>query len=99
MTAQVYALAQEGELGAAMQAALGAPDLAAYAAWGDPLAMAKHIAAASTEEEQESLEARWRDHLSCLPCRQKAGPTSEADASEGIPVEEQEEAPAAEPDA
>mmetsp|Transcript_57716 Transcript_57716/g.185485 ORF Transcript_57716/g.185485 Transcript_57716/m.185485 type:complete len:222 (+) Transcript_57716:45-710(+) len=62
MTAQMYTLAQEGEVGEALQAVLGTADLQLFAAMDNPLAMARHIAAASTEEERSALEQWWAAH-------------------------------------
>lgn len=81
MSAQMYTLVQEGEQGKRMQEVLGVPDLAGWAAWGDPLAMARHVASLEDAEEREALEARWATQLGttvCLPCQEEGGSTEEA---------------------
>lgn len=63
MSAQMYTLIQEGEVGKLMQEVLGVPDLARWAASGDPLAMARHAACLDATGAKEALEAHWAAEL------------------------------------
>ena len=57
MTPQMHALTKDDSNGVALRELLGEPNLCLYAAWGDPLAVAKHIADAPEDEVKEVEKA------------------------------------------
>ncbi|CAK9071678.1 unnamed protein product [Durusdinium trenchii] len=68
MTAQMHALTKEDANGSALRQLLGEPDLSLFAAWGDPLAVAKHLADAPEEEAKELETVMWSNKRVCKPC-------------------------------
>lgn len=63
MSAQMHALSKEGDEGTALRALLGEPSLSLFAAWDDPLAVARHLADAPEDEARQVEEWLQRPQL------------------------------------
>eukprot|EP00933_Yihiella_yeosuensis_P005087 TRINITY_DN109519_c0_g1_i1.p1 TRINITY_DN109519_c0_g1~~TRINITY_DN109519_c0_g1_i1.p1 ORF type:complete len:222 (-),score=49.84 TRINITY_DN109519_c0_g1_i1:49-714(-) len=96
MSAQMYALTQEGPSSEELQQLLGAPNFSLFAAWGDPLATARYLAEDSstselTEEQRQALASanEFGALQYCKPCEDRVGGAEAADASKEHKVDDE----------